>query len=246
MPEYGDSRAFLRADGWEVTRSEPTDQQKGLPRPDIEKPCDPDAPRTPLPAVDPATLPALSVVAAIGGRQSRRQYAQTPLRIDELSMLLWATQGIREAETVVRRTVPSAGARHPFETYLLVNRVESLSPGLYRYLSTTHELALVDEDPSVAQRLHEASHRQFALKSAVTFVWTALPYRTEWRYAENSPKLIALDAGHVCQNLYLAGEVIGAGVCAIAAYKQSAVDAVLGVDGIEEFSVYLATVGKLG
>jgi SagB-type dehydrogenase family enzyme len=75
--------------------------------------------------------------------------------------------------------------------------------------------------------------------------WTALPARTEWRYAEASAKVIALDAGHLCQNLYLACEAIGAGTCAIAAYDQERTDALLAVDGTEEFAVYLAPVGKV-
>lgn len=51
----------------------------------------------------------------------------------------------------------------------------------------------------------------FLAEAAVTFIWSALPARTEWRYCEASYKVIALDAGHVCQNLYLACEAIGAG-----------------------------------
>jgi nitroreductase len=62
--------------------------------------------------------------------------------------------------------------------------------------------------------------------SAVVFAWTAVPRRMEWRYSIASAKLLALDAGHLCQNLYLACEAIGAG-------------------GEEEFAIYLATVGKL-
>ena len=80
---------------------------------------------------------------------------------------------------------------------------------------------------------------------AVTFIWTALPERTEWRYAEASYKVIALDAGHVCQNLYLACQAVGCGTCAIAAYNQTLLDELLGVDGSDEFAVYLAPVGKL-
>ncbi len=53
-----------------------------------------------------------------------------------------------------------------------------------------------------------------------------------------------LDAGHVCQNLYLACEGIGTGTCAIAAYDQEKVDKIIGVDGENEFSVYLSPVGK--
>ena len=54
-----------------------------------------------------------------------------------------------------------------------------------------------------------------------------------------------LDAGHVCQNLYLACEAIGAGTCAIAAYDQEAMDRFLRIDGRDEFAVYLAPVGKI-
>jgi nitroreductase len=57
-------------------------------------------------------------------------------------------------------------------------------------------------------------------------------------------KVIALDAGHVCQNLYLACEAIGAGTCAVAAYDQQAMDHILKVDGKDEFTIYLASVGK--
>ncbi len=46
--------------------------------------------------------------------------------------------------------------------------------------------------------------------------------------------------------LYLACEAIGAGTCAIAAYNQTLVDALLGVDGYEEFGIYMAPVGKVG
>jgi nitroreductase len=57
--------------------------------------------------------------------------------------------------------------------------------------------------------------------------------------------VIAIDAGHVCQNLYLACAAIGAGTCAIGAYHQEKMDALLGVDGVDEFTIYLAPVGKI-
>lgn len=66
----------------------------------------------------------------------------------------------------------------------------------------------------------------------------------EWRYDRAAHKVIALDAGHVCQNLYLACESLGLGTCAIAAYDQEACDRLLGVDGDDEFTLYLAPVGR--
>ncbi len=50
----------------------------------------------------------------------------------------------------------------------------------------------------------------------------------------------------MCQNLYLACESINAGTCAIGAYSQDKMDQLLGVDGKEEFTIYVAPVGKIG
>lgn len=79
----------------------------------------------------------------------------------------------------------------------------------------------------------------------MVFVWSAIPYRTEWRYSVLSYKDILIEAGHICQNLYLACEAIGAGTCAIAAYSQKLMDALIGIDGEDELTVYLAPVGKV-
>jgi len=89
------------------------------------------------------------------------------------------------------------------------------------------------------------NNQAFVGDCAATFIWTAIPYRTEWRYTFISHKMIAQDAGHLCQNLYLACEAIGAGTCGIGAYNQAKLDALLGVDGKEEFAIYAAPVGKL-
>jgi nitroreductase len=48
----------------------------------------------------------------------------------------------------------------------------------------------------------------------------------------------------VCQNLYLLAESIGCGICAIAAYYDELVNDVLGLDGENQFAIYLASLGK--
>lgn len=242
-------REFLKSGAWERFDELQTDQRKRLPRPPLQQPFPEAAPRVALVPPAELTVGTLPLIEVLRRRESHRQYAETPLTLEELSFLLWATQGVRglfREGLATFRTVPSAGARHPFETYLVVNRVEGVKPGLYRYLSLEHELGFLREDPELPSRAAEACNGQpFVARSAVTFFWTAIPYRTEWRYGLLSPKLIALDAGHVCQNLYLAAEAIGAGACAVASYDQRLADALLGVDGEEEFVIYAAPVGKV-
>jgi len=245
------NRAFLKADRWRELQQHLSDQRKGVPAPALENPCPQSAPRVDLPKPDTLTVGQMPLAEAIKRRQSRRKYTAEPLTVEELAFLLWAAQGVRESgrrgdTPYVLRTVPSAGARHPFETYLVVNRVEGLDAGLYRYQSLAHRLCFLGADDRLVERTHEGCFGQYVKNSAVTFLWTAVPYRTEWRYSIVSPKLIALDAGHVCQNLYLACTAIGAGACAIAAYDQEMLDAVLDLDGDDEFVIYVATVGKIG
>lgn len=167
--------------------------------------------------------------------------------MDELSFLLWSTQGVREkSHGYALRTVPSAGCRHALETYLAVFRVTGLDKGLYRYLPLTHQLVLEAQYEDFEDLVSLAALKQkFAGNGAVTFIWTAIPYRMEWRYSTAAHKVIALDMGHVCQNLYLACTAINAGTCAIAAYDQQLADSLLDVDGEEEFVIYMAPVGKV-
>lgn len=225
-----------------------TPQSKGAPPPPLQKPAAAGAAIIPLSPPGAWQIPPCNLVDAMARRQSHRRFVQTPLSSDELAFLLWATQGVRARlhEGAVLRTVPSAGCRHPFETYLAVLNVAGLASGIYRYLPLDHALVLEDSPDRLPARLAAAVRgQQFAAQAAVTFIWSAIPSRTEWRYGEASCKVIALDAGHLCQNLYLACEAIGAGTCAIAAYNQQLCDELVRVDGSEEFVVYLAPVGKV-
>lgn len=225
-----------------------TDQNLGKAPPALQKPLL--SGQTPLGLPGPEVFQAFrgaDLAEAIGRRRSHRRFRPVPLSLTELSFLLWATQGVTEvlAPGAALRTVPSAGCRHAFETYLVVHDVESLTPGVYRYLPVEHALVLEHEPDNLASRLTQATLGQaFIARAAVTFVWTVIPYRMEWRYGLAAHRVIAMDAGHVCQNLYLACEAVGAGTCAVAAYHQEKMDALLKVDGEDEFTIYLAPVGK--
>ena len=244
-------RVFLR--GYQRDWRQDTDDTKGVAAPPIEKPYPADARRIDLVRPEAFTVGGKKVVEAIRDRRSQREYSPQAFTLEELSYLLWATQGISkivrdDAGKVVAqfRTVPSGGARHPFETYLAIRRVNGVKPGLYRYLPVEHQLLVVREDAGLAAHLAEACYGQaFVAQAAVVFVWAAIPYRTEWHYGCIAQKLVAVDVGHVCENLYLASDSIQGGVCALLGYDQARLDALVGLDGQDEFTIYLAAAGKL-
>ena len=224
------------------------DRAKGVPAPPLEKPIPGDAETIELPAIDDSSLGQMPLIDAFRIRRSQRIYSDEPLSIDELAFLCWAVAGVHKIgpdEVWTMRTAPSGGARHPFETYIVVERVTGLEPGIYRYSGLTHRLVLVRTETDGCKQLSQEAVQPFVGNSAACFIWTAVPYRNEWKYMFTGAKQMAMDLGHYCQNLYLAAESIGAGTCAIAAYRQEIVDAFLGIDGDTEFTVYIAPVGKI-
>lgn len=250
MNDINHYRYFLKDSVRKTIDFRATDQNRGVPVPPLEEQVDQQLPRISLPDRKSwgPDLTGTDLVKAIGNRQSRRNYSDEYLKIEELAFLLWSTQGQRSPgrKPPHFRTVPSAGARHSFETYLFIHRVEKVASGLYRYLPLSNELVLVyAADDQCKNKLSQATLGQgFIANGAVVFVWTTVPYRMEWRYLQAAHRVILLDAGHVCQNLYLACEVINAGTCAIAAYDQEAMDELIQVDGKDQFTIYLAPVGK--
>jgi SagB-type dehydrogenase family enzyme len=239
-------RDILKA-GWKTQVK--TDQMAGVPIPPVQKCLEPDQITVNLPKPDKNILKKQNIFDCLENRISRRKFTEENLSVDELSFLLWATQGLKEKlfdGKMTKRTAPSGGSRHPFETYLVINHVDSLKPGFYRYQPLDHQIVfLFDTDDRQKKVADAALGQQFVGECAVTFIWSVIPYKCEWRYMLESKKIILQDSGHLCQNLYLACEALNLGTCAIGAYDQELSDKLLGFDSNEEFTVYMAPVGKL-
>lgn len=189
------------------------------------------------------------LVDLIRDRHSARVYTQESLSLEQLSFLLWATQGVkalRGKAYATLRTVPSGGARHEFETYLLISKVDDLAAGAYHYLPMEHALELLHPVENMEAVISDALCGQsWAAKANVVFFWTIVAYRAEWRYGIYAHRPALIDAGHVGQNLYLGCTGLGLGTCGIAAFSHELCNQVFGLDGEEEFVVYTAPVGTI-
>lgn len=246
MPGY---REFLRNQASPGSPGFTSDQTRGLPIPPIEKTYPNAKVIIDLPSAREIQIPEIPLFEAMQKRRTRRLFSDSPFSLQELSFLLWATQGVQQ---IVRsglftlRTVPSSGGMHPFETYLFVNRVEELDRGLYHYIALGHKLNFLADSTGVEEKLVKACNNQdYVAKGALVLFWSARVNRSEWRNADNTLKDILISAGHIGQNLYLACEAIQSGVSPLLSYQQDQVDELLGLDGQDELVVYLATVGKV-
>lgn len=222
----------------------PSKQQKGIAPPALQENFDRSGEKFDLP--DPDKINS-ALKKLINHRSSIREYQDAAISKDELSYLLWCTQGVKEKVGNIHtlRTVPSAGARHTLETFILVNKVDGLTPGLYRYLALEHKIQeFIISDVICDKITHGCLGQDFVKESAVTFIWVCVVERMTWRYGERGYRYVLLDAGHVCQNLYLAAESLSCGVCAIGAFDDDIMNELLGLDGKEKFVIYIAAVGR--
>ena len=61
----------------------------------------------------PELTGTVSLEQSLHDRRSAREYAATPLTLDEIGQTLWAGQGSTDDDG--HRTAPAAGARYPLE-----------------------------------------------------------------------------------------------------------------------------------
>lgn len=187
---------------------------------------------------------SLPLVDVLKKRKSVRSFSPEPLSIADLSFLLWASTGIqRKDQGYEFRTVPSAGALYPIETYLMVNNVEDLEKALYHYNIQAHALEELKVGSFSEKIAHAALGQEMCVEAPVALIWTAIFARSKWKYAQRAYRYVYLDAGHIAQNLALSATSIGLGSCQIGAFFDDEINQIIGVDGIEESVLYLSVVG---
>ncbi len=223
-------------------RKSPGEDRSGpSPRPPLYKDY-PGARKVRLPP--PGTPALFSLAEVLSRRRSVRDYSPRPMHQRDVSFLLWASSGIQRVESGhAFRTVPSAGALYPVDTYVIAHRVEGIAQGVYHYGVRDHQLEEIASGDFRADLLRAALFQEFCSEAGAAFVWTAVFGRATWKYRQRAFRYVYLDAGHIAQNLALAAVGLGLGTCQVAAFFDDEMNALLGVDGVEESVIYMSAVG---
>lgn len=170
-----------------------------------------------------------SIEKALSERRSIRSFKDEALKLEEISQLLWAAQGI-DAITGATRTAPSAGATHPLEIYLVVKNVNGLERGIYHYNPNKHSIRMI------------SSKDVDYYNAPVAVVIAAVYERTTLRYGTRGIRYVDIEVGHSAQNIHLQAISLGLGSFPIGAFDDENVKEML---GMEEEPLYIIPVGKV-
>ena len=183
----------------------------------------------------------VSLETALLHRRSVRQFKEDALRLDEISQLLWAGQGITTARGL--RTAPSAGALYPLEVYLVVGRAEQLRAGIYHYRMQHHILTEITAGDLRDDLCRAALRQQAVARAPVTFALSAIYKRVTGKYSERGIRYAHMEAGHVAQNISLQAVAIDLASVAIGAFRDREVHRLLQLRP-DESPLYLLSVGR--
>ena len=179
----------------------------------------------------------LSLEQALHERRSAREYATTPLTLDQVGQLLWAGQGITDDDGDGYRTAPSAGARYPLELYAVT------AADLMHYLPIGHRVEQRADTTTLEALADAAFDQEFVSSAPLVVVIAAEPARTEQEYGAVAGDLVNREAGHAAQNILLQATALGLAAVPVGGFDPAAIARLLALPP-GQVVLYLIPVGE--
>jgi SagB-type dehydrogenase family enzyme len=176
----------------------------------------------------PQSGPERELLEVMRARRSQRDFERAPIKIEQISALLFAGQGITRQERL--RTVPSAGALYPLEIYVVAGDVEGLKKGVYRYIPQGHKLERVGGGDRRYQLAEAALGQLWISKAPAILVLGAVYERTAAKYGARAERYADIEAGCCSQNISLACVDLGLGTTVVGAFNDERLAKLLGAD----------------
>jgi SagB-type dehydrogenase family enzyme len=189
--------------------------------------------------------------AVIQARSSCRDYSHRELTLDELGTLLFRSYGIKRYIRAYHKRVfplryaPSQGGLQCMEMYVVVNRVAGVEKGLYAYSAADPSLALISAGNHSQKLKSSCVGQDYVQHAAIVLILAIDLARLTWKYGARSYRFAHADAGVIAAFIYLVATGLGLGTTAIAAFDDTAVNALIRVDGRERFAALVMPVGAI-
>jgi SagB-type dehydrogenase family enzyme len=183
-------------------------------------------------------------------RRTRRQFSPLPIQYDDLAKLLIYTWGVTGYQHVALlrplplKTSPSGGGRHPGEVYVMALRVEGIEPGFYYFSPLENSLYRIASGATPEQAISFCGNQDWVGGTAALFFMTAVFARSMWKYPHpRMYRILSAEFGHFCQTFCLTATSLNLATFSTMALADTAIERLLGLDGVTESVFYIAGVG---
>jgi len=173
-----------------------------------------------------------SVEFVITQRESKREYLDTPVSLENLSRLLFAAQGMRG--NGAKLVTPSAHEQYPIATYVVSRRVTGIEPGFYQYDNKSHSVdeLLQGEFSTLLEKA--ALGEQPWIKNAAAIIVFAGNIESMNKHFADQPPLNArgerynyIEVGAIAQNMQLQGTALDIGMVLVGGFNNTEVKDIL-------------------
>ncbi|PDQ36465.1 MAG: hypothetical protein B5766_00505 [Candidatus Lumbricidophila eiseniae] len=211
-----------------------------------------------LPVNDGIALPEPSETIEVplgdvlGARRSVRNFSIVPMTLQELSDLLHHSAGRRAVEAgygiknVPLFRYPSIGGLNSVDLGIVVNRVEGIESGFYRYDPVGHTLVMHDRGDLRLAVQDVTFEAEWLFHAQVVLVFIHNQDKVNWKYKTRSLRFSHVDLGALMQNLYLVSTSMNFACCAVAGFFDEGANNLFKLDGTRQFVSLLMGVGPMG
>ncbi|MFC0265533.1 SagB/ThcOx family dehydrogenase [Alloscardovia macacae] len=201
-----------------------------------------------LPIIDMSLDVAFDDVVA--SRRSIRDYLARPLSIESFSTLLKRSFGKNGCEDgygirdIPLYPYPSMGGLSSFDIGIVVQNVESIPCGYYRYDQVGHALEpIISGDMRLA--LQDVTFEsEWLMYAPIIVVVVNNAHAFTWKYHTRGYRMAHIDVGAAIQSLYLSACSMELGCCAVAGFLDDSINGLLGYDGLDQYVSIIAGVGE--
>jgi SagB-type dehydrogenase family enzyme len=193
----------------------------------------------------PTALPIVesSLFSLLSKRRSRGKIFEGEITLKKLAHILRCGYGLQfpgsTGDRSENRTVPSAGKRYPLEIYpILFRDIDGCKAGIYHYGVREHMLEPVTFDIVNREKLKSYVYQEWLADAAGMICISAVFGRVTKKYGSRGYRYALLEAGHVAQNMILAGTENGCDMLPVGGANEVDFERHIGLTNSNERIVY--------
>jgi len=170
-------------------------------------------------------------------------FLNNKLTLSKLSYILQCGYGLqggaKEEGREENRTVPSGGKRYPLEIYIfLFKQIDECEPGIYHYGVKGHTLEPIAFKHFSREEVLSISPKESLQNAFGMICITSVFDRVTDKYGSRGYRYCLLEAGHVAQNMLLAGTENDVNMIPIGSLNEKEVEKILGLNSSNERVIY--------